>query len=65
MTTVVDVQRIHYLLDDFFGDEGLQFHSKRMNDFFAATFVGFATNPEPRWPRKLHILEFREGKRIK
>ncbi len=30
---------IHYLLDDFFGDEGLQFHSKRMNDFFTSVFV--------------------------
>lgn len=49
MTTVVDVQRIHYLLDEFFGDEGLQFHSKRMNDFFAATFV------DPMEDNKLNI----------
>jgi hypothetical protein len=34
-----DLTRIHYLFDDFFGDEGLQFHSKRMNDFFASVFV--------------------------
>lgn len=54
MPTHNDLPRLHHLLSLFFGDEGLHFHSTRMNDFITAAFAEHDDEYQPNIPRLLH-----------
>ncbi|TXJ27621.1 MAG: hypothetical protein E6Q24_07235 [Chitinophagaceae bacterium] len=49
-----DLQRIENLLLEFFGDEGLDFATERISDFFEYVFSSFCERSEPEVSRLLY-----------